>query len=83
MFGLPGLHEEDFKGFFSIKKSFITCFLKDYKLPPNLIMSRDLERKIDLIVDFLKKYGIVDEGIFTFIKTMKVFSCFALFYNKF
>jgi len=37
-------------------------------------MNRDLERKIDLIVEFLKKYGIVDEGIFTFIKTMKVFS---------
>lgn len=35
-------------------------------------MNRDFERKIDLIVEFLKKYGIVDEGIFTFIKTLKV-----------
>lgn len=35
-----------------------------------------MEKKIDLIVEFLKKYGIVDEGIFTFIKTLKVLISF-------
>jgi len=74
------MHEADSEGF-CIPLTNEKLIKKDYKLPPNSIMNRDLERKIDLIVDFLRKYGIVDEGIFTFIKTMKVYSFF-LFNNS-
>lgn len=72
MFSIFGMHEKNHKSIFFTFIIIQSLCKKDYILPPNAMMNRDLERKIDLIVDFLKKYGIVDEGIFTFIKTLKV-----------